>query len=145
MKHNNGFSLTENLCILGIILIISVVFFRTYTHRNHDIKYQSAREELALLNCALEYYNSVCGTYPIGNLKTNELNAASLYNSLLQKSKKFLNGHNWTLLNDMLIDPWGNPYVYKYSGNPEDTYILFSMGPNGYIDPKELIDDIYSR
>ncbi|MDE6432187.1 MAG: type II secretion system protein GspG, partial [Opitutales bacterium] len=144
MKRNSGFSLIENLCILGVILILSVVFFRTYIHRSNDIKYQSAREELALLNCALEHYNNACGTYPLGNFQSTSENAASLYNALLKKSKNFLNGHNWTLSNDMLIDPWGRPYVYKYSGNPEDTYVLFSVGPNGHMDTRELIDDIYS-
>lgn len=145
MKRNNGFSLVENLCIVGVILILSVVFGRTYIHRNNDIKYQYAREELALLNCALEHYNNTCGTYPPGNFSSNAQNATSLYNSLQQKSKNLLNGHDWTLLNGMFIDPWGRPYIYKYSGNPEDTYILFSVGPNGYTDTKELVDDIYSR
>lgn len=145
MRRRNGFSLVENLCVLGIILVLSVVFCRTYIHRSNDIKYQSAREELALLNCALEHYNNTCGTYPTGNFKTNSQNAKSLYSALQEKSKNFLNGHNWTLLNDMLIDPWGRPYIYKYSGSADDTYILFSVGPNGYVDTKELIDDIYSR
>lgn len=145
MKNNHGFSLVENLCILGVILIIFVVFFRTYINRNHDIKYQKAQGELAILNCALENYNKLCGTYPMGNFETNNQNAVNLYAALSQKSQSFLKSHKWKLSNEILIDPWGNPYVYKYSGNPDDNYVLFSMGPNGYIDNKELIDDIYSR
>lgn len=143
--HYRGFSLVEILCILGIMLIIFVVFFRTYIHRSDDIKYQAAREELSLLNCALEYYNTSYGLYPTGNSQSNEQNAINLYNSLTKRSKNFLTGHEWTLSKGMIIDPWGNPYIYKYSGQPEESYILFSMGPNGYIDTKELIDDIYSR
>lgn len=34
------------------------------------------------------------------------------------------------------IDPWGNPYVYRYKSSPTDSwerfgYVLFSMGPDG--------------
>lgn len=144
-KRKRGFSLTEILCILGIILVLFVVFFRVYIHRNNDIKYQIAREELSILNCALEYYHTACGEYPVGNHQSTEQNAATMFSSLSKNSKNFLDGHKWKLSSDKILDPWGRPYVYKYNGKPEDGYVLFSMGPNGYVDEHGLIDDIYSR
>jgi type II secretory pathway pseudopilin PulG len=144
-KHNPGFSSIGVLCALGIMLILFIVFFRTYVYRDNDIKYQIAREELSLLNCALEYYRTSCGEYPPGNQPSIDQNAASMYDTLAKISKNFLAGHDWKLSSNRILDPWGHPYIYKCSGKPDDSYILFSMGPNGYIDERELIDDIYSR
>ncbi|MDR2720717.1 MAG: type II secretion system protein GspG [Puniceicoccales bacterium] len=144
-KRSFGFSSVGVLCALGIMLVLFVVFFRTYTYRDNDIKHQIACEELSLLNCALEYYRTSCGEYPPGNQPSVDQNAASMYDTLAKISKNFLAGHEWKLSSNKILDPWGRPYIYKYSGKPGDNYVLFSMGPNGYIDECELIDDIYSR
>jgi hypothetical protein len=74
-----------------------------------------------------------------------EQNAASMYSTLNKNSKNFLAGHEWKLSSNKILDPGGRPYIYRYSGKPNDSYILFSTGPNGYVDERELIDDIYSR
>ncbi|MDR1255436.1 MAG: type II secretion system protein GspG [Puniceicoccales bacterium] len=144
-KSKLGFSTVEILCTIGTMLILFVVFFRVYVHRDNDIKYQKAREELSILNCALEYHRTFCGEYPVGNQQSVEQNAASMYAALAKNSKSFLAGHDWKLSSGKILDPWGRPYVYKCSGKPEDNYLLFSMGPNGYVDEHGLIDDIYSR
>ncbi|MDR3273737.1 MAG: type II secretion system protein GspG [Puniceicoccales bacterium] len=144
-KRNLGFSPIEILCALGVMLILFVVFFRIYAYRDNDIKYQIAREELSILNCALEYYHSSCGEYPVGNQRSIEQNAISMYAALTKSSKNFLTGHEWKIASNKILDPWGRPYIYKCSGKPEDNYILFSMGPNGYVDEHGLLDDIYSR
>jgi type II secretory pathway pseudopilin PulG len=127
------------------MLILFVVFFRIYAHRNDDIKYQVVHEELALLNCALENYRTLYGTYPTGNDQSVDQNAASMYSVLANDRRNFLDGHKWKLLANKILDPWGRPYIYKCSGKSEDAYILLSMGPNGCIDEQELIDDVYSR
>jgi type II secretion system protein G len=144
-RRNSGFFLVEILCLLGIMLILFVVFFRVYVHRNDDIKYHNAREDLSILNCALENYHTLTGEYPPGNLQSMEQNAVSMYSALVKDPNDLLGSHKWKITANKILDPWGHPYIYKFSGKAEEIYILFSMGPNGYIDEHELIDDIYSR
>ena len=144
-ERGKGFSIIEVLCALGIMMVLLIVFFRIYSHRDNEIKCQVAKEELSLLNCALEYYYTANGTYPSGNQQSIEKNAVSLYDALSKASENFLLQHSWKLAGEKVMDPWGRPYVYKFSGKQGDNYLLFSVGPNGHIDESDLIDDIYSR
>jgi hypothetical protein len=57
----------------------------------------------------------------------------------------FADRHKWSVLEGKILDPWGNPYVYRCKSEDDVLYKLFSMGPNKHIDEGELIDDIYSR
>ncbi|MDR1528486.1 MAG: type II secretion system protein GspG [Puniceicoccales bacterium] len=144
-KYNHGFTLLETIAVIAIIIICFVLFKVIHNYRSDDIKSNMVQEELALLNCAIEMFKSDNGFYPVCASPTVDLNAKELYGKLLTKINSFAGYHRWQVIEGMLIDPWGNPYVYKCNSKDSPTYVLFSVGPNGYIDGPEIIDDIYSR
>ncbi|MDR1891254.1 MAG: type II secretion system protein GspG [Puniceicoccales bacterium] len=130
---------------MAIVVLCFALFKIVHNYQDNDIKSNMAQEELALLNCAIEMFKSDNGFYPICASPSVDLNAKELYGKLSTKINSLAGYHKWKVVNDMLVDPWGNPYVYKCISKDAPTYILFSVGPNGYIDENELIDDIYSR
>ncbi|MDR2629150.1 MAG: type II secretion system protein GspG [Puniceicoccales bacterium] len=144
-KCSHGFTLLETTAVIAIIIICFVLFKVIHNYRSDDIKSNMAQEELALLNCAIETFKSDNGFYPTCTSTTINSNAKELYGKLSTKISSFAGYHGWQVNEGMLIDPWGNPYVYKCDSKDSPTYVLFSVGPNGHIDGPEIIDDIYSR
>jgi general secretion pathway protein G len=144
-KYNHGFTLLETTAVISIIIICFVLFKVIHNYRSDDIKSNMVQEELALLNCAIEMFKSDNGFYPICTSPMVGSNAKDLYGKLSAKINSLAGHHRWQVTEGMLIDPWGNPYVYKCDSKDSPTYVLFSVGPNGHIDGPEIIDDIYSR
>ncbi|MDR2778812.1 MAG: type II secretion system protein GspG [Puniceicoccales bacterium] len=144
-KYDHGFTLLEIIAVIAIIIVCFALFKVVYNYHSNDIKSNVVQEELALLNCAIEMFRSKNGFYPVCASPSVDLNAKELYGKLSTQINSVANYHKWQIANDMLIDPWGNPYVYKCTSRDAPTYVLFSVGPNGHVDETELIDDIYSR
>jgi type II secretory pathway pseudopilin PulG len=130
---------------MAIVAICFVLFRVAYGYRDESIKDNVAREELALLNCAIEVFKSENGHYPVCGSQSVNSNAKELYNRLSTKDGSFVESHRWKIFDGKIIDPWGNPYVYTCESQDAGSYVLFSMGPNKHIDEDELIDDIHSR
>jgi prepilin-type N-terminal cleavage/methylation domain-containing protein len=143
-----GFTLIEIFAVVAIVAVCLALFRVTFNYRSDSIKDNVVHEELTLLNCAIEAFKSATGSYPVCAKSMNE-NAVELYRNLsLQQGDGpgFLSTyHAWKVVDGKLVDPWGNPYVYRCPREDAVSYTLLSMGPNGHIDEKELIDDVYSR
>jgi prepilin-type N-terminal cleavage/methylation domain-containing protein len=140
-----GFTLLEVIASVAIMAICLILLRVAYGYRDGSIKDNIAREELALLNCAIEAYKSEKDHYPVCGSRFVNSNAKELYNELSTKDGSFIEGHGWKISDGKIIDPWGNPYVYTCESEDAGSYVLFSMGPNRHIDEYELIDDIRSR
>ena len=140
-----AFTLVECIAIIAILATCGILTKVALSYRTDSIKLNIAKQELALLNCAIEAYKSKTGNYPIAKSTSYVENAATLYSSLSQILTNLSGSHVWTLEDGKLVDPWGNYYFYKCDGPDSVVYVLFSFGPNGHIDEGELIDDIYSR
>ena len=77
------------------------------------------------LKSALGQYKADTGRYPEG------------LQELIDKSTDATNWHG-PYLDKLLVDPWGNPYVYYCPGkHSTNSYDLLSVGPDG----KEGTDD----
>ena len=71
------------------------------------------------IKVALDEYHADVGTYP------------KSLQDLLQQPR---NAENWrgSYLDQTLLDPWGNPYLYQFPGKHNPTgYDLWSAGPDG--------------
>jgi prepilin-type N-terminal cleavage/methylation domain-containing protein len=148
--HNNskrgiGFTLVEILAVIAIIAISFVLVKVVCNYRDSNIRESTAREELALLNCALEIFKSENASYPVCGSQSIDANAKNLFGEISSKISSLATQHKWRVVDGKLVDPWNHPYVYKCASPDSQAYVLFSMGPNGYVDEVELIDDIYSR
>jgi type II secretory pathway pseudopilin PulG len=145
LKKVFGFTVVEILAVMTIIAISVVLVRVIHDYRDRNIKENIAREELALLNCAIEIFKSESGAYPVCDLKSVDSNAKDLFGKISAKINSMAGHHKWNVVDGKLIDPWNNPYVYRCASTDSVSYVLLSMGPNGYVDENELIDDIYSR
>jgi general secretion pathway protein G len=144
-KNSTGFTLVEILAVVTIIAISIVLVRVVCNYRDRSIKENVAREELALLNCAIEIFKSENGYYPVCDSKSTDANAKGLFEKISAKINSLAGHHKWNIVDGKLMDPWNNPYSYRCASPDSASYILLSMGPNGYIDENELIDDIHSR
>ncbi|MDR2737570.1 MAG: type II secretion system protein GspG [Puniceicoccales bacterium] len=145
LKTSAGFTLIEVLAVVTIIAISVVLVKVMYDYRDKNIKENVAREELALLNCAIEIFKSESGAYPVCESKSVDSNAKELFEKISTKINSLAGHHKWNVVDGKLVDPWNNPYIYRCASQDSVSYVLLSMGPNGYVDESELIDDIYSR
>jgi general secretion pathway protein G len=121
-----GFTLVELLLVLVILAVLAMVVVPKFTGRSEQARQTAARSDVTNIATALDSFEVDCGRYP-----------ASLDELMRQPA----NAQNWhgPYLNKLPIDPWGNPYVYRYPGTRSPVgYDLFSMGQDG----REGNDDI---
>jgi general secretion pathway protein G len=144
-KKSTGVTIVEVLAVVTIIAIFILLVRVVHRYRDRNIRENTAREELALLNCAIEIFKSENGSYPVCESKSPESNAKDLFGKIVPKINSMAGHHRWNIVDGKLVDPWNNPYVYRCPSPDSTSYVLLSMGPNGYVDEDELIDDIYSR
>ena len=144
-REHVGFTLVELIAVIAICVMCGALAKVAYTYRTDSIKTNIVKEELALLNCALESYKSDHGSYPVAASKSMSDNARVLYESLAKYLESVGGGRIWKTKGGMLMDPWDNCYSYLCVSPEAVEYTLFSIGPNGHVDEDVLIDDIYSR
>lgn len=171
--HHLGFTLLELLVAIVIIAALAGIVIGAGHRAIQAGQIARVRAELAALSAALENYQRAFGDYP----RTDD--EAQLLQSLIGKrdlSNTAIEAHTlldaarfttagsldpFTDPSAVLIDPWGQPYVYVYKvpasgwGNPG--YVLYSLGPDakdspallagGLVDslPPENADNIYAN
>ena len=150
LDRDRGFTLVEMLCVVGLVLVLIGCFFRYSERYSNKVRYIQAQEELAMLSGAVEYYRTEYGSYPC-----NEDTSGECFYKILagdnKNKKNFVDGYDWAVVNDKVLDPWGHPYVYKYkmpSDGKSGSFYVFSVGPNGKSETKDEIknnksDDVY--
>jgi general secretion pathway protein G len=115
-----GFTLTELMLVVVIIGILAALVIPRIAGNSERARLIAAQADInGGIKTALGNYEVDMGTYP-----------RSLQDLLVQPG----NATKWhgPYLDNMPVDPWGNPYAYIYPGkhNP-NSYDLFSAGPDG--------------
>ena len=114
-----AFTLVELLLVLVILAVLAMVVVPKFTGRSEQARQTAARTVVTSIAGALDTFEVDTGRYP-----------QSLEELLRQPG----NVQNWhgPYLSKMPVDPWGNPYIYRYPGqhNPS-SYDLLSAGPDG--------------
>jgi general secretion pathway protein G len=126
-----GFTLIELLLVLVILAILMGVVVTKFTGRTRQAQETAARTDIGAIGLAIDAFEVDNGTCP----STEEGLAA-----LVQQPGSAANWRGPYLKRDGIpVDPWGNPYVYRYPGsNHPNGYDLISLGPDG----REGTDDI---
>lgn len=121
MRNNGGFTLIELILVTVIIAILAGMVTLTFGGRAEEARKRAALGDIKSYESAIELYA----------LEHNDKYPMKL-DALVTGEKQYVRELN--------VDPWGNPYVYKYPGeHHKKSFDVYSMGPDG-IDGTE--DDI---
>ena len=140
-----GFTLLELLAVITIIAILAGIVIGVGRRASDAGKTARAKAELAALSSALETYRRTYGDYVRTGDGANLVQAllgrkgpsdqSITGRSLFESARfKFANAADPANPAAVLIDPWGQPYVYAYrTVTPWNNagYVLYSVGPDG--------------
>lgn len=114
VNTEKGFTLIEIMIVVTIIALLSaVVIVPNVTKYLKRAKIEACKLQIKNFQTPLLEYQSTKGSYP----STEEGLEALVKDGLLKK---------------VPVDPWGNPYHYRFPGesDPEE-YEIWSYGPDG--------------
>lgn len=134
-RHSAGFSLLEMVIVLGIIAVIIGGAITVMGKVSGGADRQRVSGDFNSLGAALRMYKVNNGRYPTTQQGLE---------ALVEKPTTTPPAKRWTQLMDRVpLDPWQNPYGYKYPGSEDATlFEIISTGPDG-IEGNE--DDISSQ
>ncbi|HEY4246501.1 MAG TPA: type II secretion system protein GspG [Lacunisphaera sp.] len=171
-KSLRGFTLLELLVVIGIVASLCAIVLglgRRALEAGHIAR---AQTELAALSSALEEYRRSCGDYP------RTADAAQFLQALIGRcgpTGEATSIHGFVEIGKLsventadpfidpgavLVDPWGDRYVYTYktlSPWNNASYVLYSIGPDaldsaallngGFVNPApmENADNLYAN
>ena len=118
MHKKKAFTLVELMLVVIIIGTLVAMVMPRLAGRTEQAKRAAAKADIeANIASALDLYEIDNGTYP---------------EKLEDLTVKPTNATNWKgpYLKRKPVDPWGNPYIYKYPGAHND-YDLMSYGKSG--------------
>ena len=129
LREQKGFSLIELLIVIIILgLLYSLVGPKMFGKAD-KARIQTAKVQIELIAAAIDTYRLDMGTFP----KSLDLLRAS-------------NDPRWDgpyLPKDVPLDPWGNPYVYRFPGE-HGPYDMISYGQDGKLGGEDNDRDIVS-
>ncbi|MCB1061550.1 MAG: type II secretion system major pseudopilin GspG [Verrucomicrobiae bacterium] len=140
LRFKRGFTLVELVIVLTIIGILSGSGIYMLIGFLDEAKYERVKGDLNTLDLAIKGYER--GNYSKPPTQEQGLNA------LVERPTSDPQPERWrAYLEDQkaLLDPWGNPYQYRYPATKsKKKYDLWSNGENGIEDSGEGegVDDI---
>ena len=124
----NGFTFTELLVVISIILVISASILTVIPRLNKDTQVKVTKTMIDRLEMAIEDYYGDNRFYPSGDIE----NLRSLLQSSDTTFKQYIEFNDEETSGNTIIDVWGNSLIYISPGNHNtSSYDLYSTGPDG--------------
>jgi general secretion pathway protein G len=117
-----GFTLLELMVVLLILALLASIAAPQVMKHLSKAKSETAKIQVDALTAAVNY----CQIYT-GRLPTNEEGLKALIEAPSNEPKW---DGPYVQKQDSLIDPWGNPYLYKHPGKHRDIDI-YTLGSDG--------------
>lgn len=135
IRRQAGFTLLEMVIVLGIIGIILGGIGYKMIGSLESAKIKRVDGDFKSLDSALSLYKLNAGYFPTQNQGLK---------ALVSKPSGTPVPRAWVQqLRDVPMDPWGNPYSYRFPGKKRaNEYELISKGPDGM---ENTADDISSQ
>ena len=132
-RAERGFTLVELLVVLVILGIIAVFAAPRVIGLLGGAKADAARIQVDRLSSVLDLYMLDAGSYPseeegLEALVEQPAGTERWNGPYLKKAES-------------LIDPWGQPYVYRYPGEHGE-YDLYSLGADGQVGGEGRDEDV---
>jgi general secretion pathway protein G len=119
-----GITLIEMLVVITIIALFSAVAYQRLSPAVDKGRITAAKTQIEALAAALQTYHIEKGRFP----STEEG---------LQAVRPYLG-------KDIPLDPWGNPYIYKFPGDHGPEPDILSYGADGQLGGEGVNADIVS-
>ena len=134
-RSQAGITLIEMLVVVVIIgLFVGLVGVNMFKKAD-DAKRTAARAQVANFSQALGLYKLDTGTFPSTELGLQALRVKP--ESATQWAGPYMP-------QDIPLDPWGHPYLYKYPGEHGDEPDVVSLGADGQVGGEGNNADIFS-
>ena len=122
LYRSKGFTLIELMLVVIIISILAAMVMPRLAGRTKQARIAAATSDIeSNIASALDLYELDNGAYP-----TTEEGLEALL-------EKPASAKSWRgpYVKKKPVDPWGNPYIYKYPGTHKLDYDLYSRGKDG--------------
>lgn len=122
LSLSQGFTLVELLVVLAIVGLLTALVAPRVVQYLGKAKTDTAQIQVDRLAGVLDLYRLDVGRYP--SEEEGLLSLAERPESVDVWNGPYLRNQN------SIVDPWGNPYVYRFPGEHSD-YDLYSLGADG--------------
>jgi len=133
--RRRGITLIEMLVVLTIIALFAALVAPKLLSKSDTARITAARAQINAFMTALGAYKLDTGTYP-----TTEMGLQAL-------RVRPQNVPQWQgpyLPQDIPVDPWGRPYIYRYPGEHGDEPEIICLGADGQPGGEGINADIVS-
>ncbi|MCX7602644.1 MAG: type II secretion system major pseudopilin GspG [Bryobacteraceae bacterium] len=133
--RRRGITLIEMLVVLTIIALFAALVAPKLLSKSDTARVTAARAQINAFMTALGAYKLDTGTYP-----TTEMGLQAL-------RVRPQNVPQWQgpyLPQDIPVDPWGRPYIYRYPGEHGDEPEIICLGADGQPGGEGINADIVS-
>ena len=122
-QAQRGFSLVELLVVLVILGLLVGIVAPNFMGKAEQSRTDIAKVQIENLHVALQTYRMDVGQYP-----STEQGLVALMKAPAEVAEYW---HGPYLNKEMPVDPWRNPYQYRYPADNLQGLALYSMGADG--------------
>lgn len=134
-RRRAGVTLIEMLVVVTIIALFAAVVAPRMLKRTDIARVTAARTQINSFMTALGTYKLDTGTFP-----TTEMGLEALRS----RPQGVPQWNGPYLPQEIPVDPWGRPYVYKYPGEHGDEPDVISYGADGQPGGESINADVVS-